>query len=170
MAPHAIIQQMKPETAARFFAELEGKDANLVKTTLMVLAKQRKLRPVFIERKSKAERLLWLRDMLGRRINDATAAHLLQVWFVGCHADMLCAFLDSLGIAHDDDGTVSELPPPPDAERLRAAADALLEKYDPDLVGTYFRTFQSLDENGGWPALETLLAEHPAFAPASEAA
>jgi hypothetical protein len=95
--------------------------------------------------------------MLGKKASDSVAAHLLQIWLVGAHKGVLCDFLDQLGITHDDNGTIEELPTAPAKPDLERAINALLEKHDPKVVAVYLHAFQALDDNG-WPTLEELLA------------
>lgn len=160
MAPHAIFSQMTPDLAFQIFGFLFEKEKPLYKATLEALAKKRNLRPVFVERKPRNERFLWMKDSLARPVNDGVAAHLLQVWLVAAQAPLLCDFLDALGIAHDENGTVEELPPAPAKEKIEAAIEALLAKHEADVVAVYLHTFQALHENGGWPTLgETLEAD-----------
>ena len=99
-----------------------------------------------------------MRDILGKKVNDGVAAHLLQIWLVGAHAALLCDFLDSLGIAHDQNGTIEEIPAAPEKEKLKTAIDGILAKHDPGVVTVYLHAFQALDEKG-WPTLEELLHE-----------
>ena len=73
------------------------------------------------------------------------------------HSAMLCDFLDSLGIKHDANGTVEEIPPQPEKPALEAAVAALLEKYEPAIVAVYLNAFQALDQNG-WPLLDEVIA------------
>ena len=87
------------------------------------------------------------------------AAHILQIWFVGGHKDVLCDFLDGLGIEHDENGTLEQLPPAPTKDDLKKAIDALLTKHSPGIVAAYLQTFQALDDSGGWATLEELLKE-----------
>jgi hypothetical protein len=158
MTPDEILERITPAHAHRLFTELEARDPNLYAATLHTLAQQRKLRPVFLQRKPKPERHEWLRGILAKKVNAGVAAQVLQVWLVACHAPMLCAFLDALGIAHDEDGTLQDLPTAPAPEAIRAAVDQLLAAYSPEDVRVYLHAFQALDENGGWPSLGDLLA------------
>ena len=132
----------------------------LYKNLIENLAKQRKLRPVFVERKPRVERFAWIKDALGRKQNESVAANLLQIWLVQRHSPMLCDFLDSLGIKHDDNGTVDQMPPQPEKAALEAAVIALLEKYEPPIVAVYLHAFQALDETG-WPLLNEIIAAEP---------
>lgn len=156
--PNEIFAHMPKATAAQLLGFLYEKEKPLYKATIDSLAKQRKLRPVFIEKKPREERFAWLKDTLGKKANDAIAAHLLQIWLVGGHRQVLCDFLDALGITHDENGTIDDLPPAPAKEDLSRAIGTLFEKHDPAVVKVYLHAFQALDENG-WATLEDLLKE-----------
>jgi hypothetical protein len=155
---HEIFARMPPEVAAQLFTHLHDKEKALYKATIETLAKQRKLRPVFVERKPRDERFAWLREAIARKQNESVGAHLLQIWFVGAQSKLLCDFLDALGIKHDENGTIEELPPAPEKEALRKAVDECLAKHDPKVVAVYLHAFQALDEKG-WPTLGELLVE-----------
>lgn len=163
LSPHEIFARMPAPCAEQLFMFLHEKEKRLYKATIETLAKQRKLRGVFIERKPRPERHAWMRDVLGKKVNDGVAAQLLQIWLVSAHSGMLCDFLDSLGIPHDDNGTIEEVPAAPSQEKLKEAATALLTKHDPAVVTVYLHAFQALDDAGGWPTLDALLAEDPRF-------
>lgn len=156
--PHEIFAKMPPAAAADLFNFLHEKERALYKATIESIAKQRKLRPVFIERKPREERHVWLQDVLGKKQSEAIAAHLLQIWLVGAHADLLCDFLDALGIKHDENGTIETLPPAPPKAELSRAVDTLLAKHPQPVVAIYLHAFQALDDNG-WSTLEELLGE-----------
>ena len=155
---HDVFARMPPEVAAQLFTFLNDKEKALYKATLETLAKQRKLRPVFIERKPREERFAWLRETLAKKQNDNVGAHLLQIWFVGAQSKLLCDFLDALGIKHDENGTIDELPPAPGKEVLRKAVDECLSKHEAKVVAVYLHAFQALDEKG-WSTLGELLVE-----------
>jgi len=158
--PYEIFAALPPSVSDQLFSHLLDKEKALYKATIDTLAKQRKLRPVFIERKPRPERHTWMKDVLGRKVNEAVAAHLLQIWLVGAQAKLLCDFLDGLGIAHDDNGTIEEMPPAPPKEKLQATIDQLVTVHDPAVVAVYLNAFQALDDKG-WPTLAELLEEDP---------
>ena len=157
LKPHEIFAQMSPDLAGQIFAYLFEKEKPLYKATIESLAKQRKLRPVFVERKPRAERSAWLQETLARKSSEGIAAHVLQIWLVGAHAKLLCDFLDALGIAHDENGTIEALPPAPPKEKLVEAIEALRKSHDPAVVNVYLHAFQALDDHG-WSTLAELLA------------
>ena len=158
--PYEIFAALPPVVADELFSFLIEREKPLYKATIDTLAKQRKLRPIFVERKPRADRHVWLKENLGRKQNESVAAHLLQIWLVGAHAKLLCDFLDGLGIKHDENGTIETLPPAPTKEDLVKAINPLFEKHNPAVVVTYLHAFQALDENG-WSTLGELLAEDP---------
>lgn len=158
--PYEIFAALFPAVAEQLFSYIHEREKPLYKATIDTLAKQRKLRPIFLERKPRLERHTWMKDALGRKVNEAVAAHLLQIWLVGAHAKLLCDFLDGLGIAHDENGTIETLPPAPAKEALIKAIDPLFEKHDPAVVVVYLQAFQALDDNG-WTTLAELIAEDP---------
>jgi hypothetical protein len=160
MSPNDIFVQMPESTSTAMLTEILDNEKPLYKNLIENLANQRKLRPIFIERKPRAERFAWIKDALGRRQNEPVAANLLQIWLVSRHSAMLCDFLDSLGIRHDDNGTVDQIPPQPEKAAIEAAVSALLEKYDGSVVAVYLNAFQALDETG-WPLLDEIIVADP---------
>lgn len=161
MASHEIFSRMTPEIASQLFGYLYENEKALYKATLDALAKQRNLRSVFIERKPRVERFVWLQTALSRRSGDSIGAHLLQIWLVGAHTQLLCDFLGGLGIAHDENGTVEALPPAPPREQLVPVIEQLLAKHDPGVVSVYLNAFQALDDEGGWPTLGEVIESDP---------
>lgn len=152
-----IFQKTPPALVSELFAYLHENEKPLYKATLEAVAKQRKLRPVFIERKPRNERFAWLHDALSRKSSDAIAAHILQIWLVGQHTKLLCDFLDGLGIKHDENGTVEELPSQPDKALLEKTINDLLQNHRPEMVAVYLHAFQTLNETG-WTSLDEILA------------
>jgi hypothetical protein len=69
---------------------------------------------------------------------------------------MMAAFLDGLGIAHEDGLISEENASKPQPERLRTAAAELATKYPPEDVELYFATLVSQDPEtwGGLAELE----------------
>jgi len=164
LQPHEIVARLSPNLLEDFFAFMRGKERELYRATIDTLAKQRNFRPIFVEQMPLAKRHAWIKDQLSRPANAGASAHLLQIWFVGGHAALLCDFLDALGIKHDENGTIEELPPAPEKARVRQAVDAVLAKHDRGLVSVYLHAFQALDDAGGWPSLGEVLAEDPQLA------
>ncbi len=85
-------------------------------------------------------------------------AQLLSAYIVDLHLGhrrpMMGAYLDTLGIENDEGRIDSEKVEVPvqDAERVGAAADALVAKFPPDEVATYFLTLL-LQDSATWAGL-----------------
>jgi hypothetical protein len=161
MRSHEIFQQMSPALAAQVFTFLQTEQKPVYKAAIQGLANQRNLRGIFIERKPPAERFPWMQAALGRKISDSLASHVLQAWLLGANKQMLCDFLDSLGIQHAEDGTVEELPAVVPKEKIVSAVDRLVEKYPTEIVAVYLNAFRDMDSAMRWPGLDELLAEEP---------
>ena len=161
MKAHELFQRMSPELATEIFAFLKAEQKPVFKAAVQGLANQRNLRSVFIERKPAAERSSWLKAALARPMGDALASHLLQAWLLGANKPMLCQFLDSLGVAHGEDGTVDTLPPSMEREKLKPAVDQLLAKFPAEVVAVYLHAFKDMDAEVKWPALGVVLDENP---------
>lgn len=88
-------------------------------------------------------------------VSDAIVARALVSYHLQHQRGMMGAFLDALGIAHEDGLINEEDVPAPDAEKVRAAAEALAGKYPADDVSLYFSTLVSQDPET-WKALVEL--------------
>jgi hypothetical protein len=159
MKSHEIFQAMSPVLAVEVLTYLQREQTPVYKTAVQGLAQQRRLRPAFVERKPPRERFTWLHTALGRKLSDTLAAHLLQAWLLGARKPLLCDFLDSLGISHDEDGTVEELPESPAKEKLREVITELLTKYPAETVAVYLHAFHDMDSTVSWPPLGEVLAD-----------
>ena len=163
LQPHEIFAKMSGTAACDLLGFLHDKEKQLYRATLESLAKQRNLRPVFLERKPRTERHAWMREALGRKVHSSVAAHLLQIWLVGAHSQLLCDFLDGFGISHDSNGTIENLPPAPPEADVERVLEQLLAKYPAETVSIYLHAFQALDGEG-WSSLEGPLQKDPRLA------
>jgi hypothetical protein len=163
MKCHEILSRLSPELTNEIFAYLIEQEKPVYKAMIQNIATRRKLRPVFIERKPKNERHVWLKQALSMRGADDIATQLLQIWLLGAHRQMICDFLDSLGIKHDGKGVVDSLPAEPSLEALTDTITKLLEGRSAEVVAVYLHAFQAMDETG-WSALDQVLANDPRVA------
>jgi len=157
MKCYEIFSRLSPELTNEIFAHLIEHEKPVYKAMIQNIATRRKLRPVFIERKPKNERHIWLRQALSMRGADDIATQLLQIWLLGAHRQMICDFLDSLGIKHDGKGVVDSLPAEPSREALTDTITKLLEGRSAEVVAVYLHAFQAMDETG-WSTLDEVLA------------
>jgi hypothetical protein len=161
MKAHELFQRMSPAMAAEIFGFLHREQKPVYKAAIQGLANQRNLRGVFVERKPPHERHAWMQAALRRPVSDAIATHLIQGWLLAAQKGMLCDFLDALGIAHEEDGTVENLPECPPKEKISAAVAQLLEKYPAEAIAIYLHAFRDMDSTVQWPALSLVLDEMP---------
>lgn len=137
---------------------MRNDERDLYKSTVATLANDRKLRPVFIQKKSVAEQIAWMHKTLKLKSSDMIGEHLFQVYFMQGQQALLVAFCDAMGIEHDGKGSVDgALPETLDTDKLKAAIDTLLKSFDPHLVSLYLRIF-NLQTNNGWENLTEILA------------
>ena len=85
-------------------------------------------------------------------ISDSIVARALVSYHLEHQRAMMAAFLDALGIAHEDGLINDEDVPAPDAEKVQAAATELASKFPPEDVSLYFSTLVSQDPET-WKAL-----------------
>ncbi len=161
MKAHELFAKMSEPLAADVLTFLHEQEKPVYKAAIQGLANQRNLRPVFVERKPRPERHAWMKAALSRPVSDTLATHLVQAWLLGANKPMLCEFLDAIGIVHEEDGTVEVIPPSPPRDKLQAAVDQLLTKYDPQAVTVYLHAFRDMDSSVQWPPLNEILAEDP---------
>lgn len=134
-------------------------DRNIYKSAVATLAANRKLRPVFIEKKSLPDQYQWFRKTLALKPCDTIGEHLMQAYLMAGQQSLLAMFCDGLAIPHDGKGSVAgELPKEIDKERLDATVDKLVDVFDPKIVTLYLRCF-NLQRPDGWEEITTKLAE-----------
>ena len=78
-------------------------------------------------------------------VSDTVAARALVNYHLAKQRPMMAAFLDSLGIAHEDGLISEENMTKPDAGKLGTAAADLATRFPPEDVWLYFRTLVSQD-------------------------
>ena len=78
-------------------------------------------------------------------VSDAVAARALVNYHLERQRPMMGAFLDALGIAHDNGLISEETVARPDRERLKTAVAALAASYPTEDVSLYFATLVSQD-------------------------
>lgn len=157
---HELYSAVDPALVTQMLNWFRANDRNVYRSAVATLAQNRKLRPVFVEKKSMADQYAWIAKTLQLRGCDTIGEHLLQAWLMAGNQMLLAAFCDGMGIAHDGKGSVvGDLPKKLDPERLGATIDRLLEGgFDSKLVTLYLYCF-NMQVDGGWPELNTKLAE-----------
>ena len=155
LTSHELLGFMSPNLGLEILTFTFETDKPLYRATLGAVAEARKVRSVFLERQPKPQRHSAMLSTLSRPGLEMVTANLLRTWLLKKHKEMLCDFLDALGIAHKD-GVVDDLPATMDDEKLRTAVDLLLSKYPREVAAVYLHAFQEMNEVS-WPNLKTML-------------
>lgn len=156
MTSYEIFGRCSSQLANEIFGYLLEKEKPVYRAVIQNLANQRKLRPVFIERKPKPERHTWLQQALARKPADDLATQVFQIWLLGGQQPLICEFLDALEIKHDGKGVVDQLPAEPEPAKLQAAIDLILGHHSPETVTIYLHLFRTMDD-AGWKHLGEIL-------------
>lgn len=157
MKAYEIYQTVDPSLVEEMLKWVREEERDLYKTTLGSLASNRKLRPVFVQKKSAPEQAAWMHKTLKLRTSDMIGEHLFQVWLMQGQQDLLTTFCEGMEIEHDGKGTVTgALPEEIDQAKLTATVETLVGKFDPKLVALYLYVF-NLQTPNGWSAVSSVL-------------
>lgn len=163
VTPSRMWKRMTPEQRLRvaraFWLDEQAVDDQM--QAVLLISQQRKFRPktvVSLDVDRKARHLASLPSL-----PDALAARALVTYHLAEERPMMGAFLDALGIAHED-GLIQEDHASPDPEKIGPAAAGLAEQFQADNVSLYLNTLLCQDPNT-WGALadvpQRLEAESP---------
>ncbi len=90
------------------------------------------------------------------QISDTVASRLLVAYHLQTQRPMMAAFLDALGVAHEEGLIKDEDLKRPEADALKAAVEALAGKFPPEDIRLYFSTLV-LQDPDTWGGLAELL-------------
>ena len=96
-------------------------------------------------------------------ITDSVATRALIAYHFVAQRDLMSAFLDALGIAHERGLIKDETVPAPDQDKLSAAITSVRAQFPAQDVEIYLRTLAALDPET-WTHVEATLAANPAQA------
>jgi hypothetical protein len=157
---HAIWPTLPPQLANDILLAVQKGNKKLYRTAVEVMAPRMGVRvPTLLEMPKSQRHADWIR-ILSRPEMEVLSFNLLSTWLIETQRPMLCAWLDSLGIEHGENGCADTFPPEPDAAALKKGVDVLLEKFDPQVVGLYLRTFNQIDETR-WSRLDEIIQSEP---------
>ena len=157
MKAHELYAVVDPAVVTQILDWFRINDRNVYKSAVATLAGNRKLRPVFIQKKPLAEQYAWIHKTLKLNACDAIGEQLMQAYLMAGQQSMLAMFCDGMGIPHDGKGVVAgDLPKQLDPERLATTIDRLIDLFDPKLFTLYLRCF-NLQHPGGWTELTAIL-------------
>ncbi len=160
MKAFEIFREIQPETAKAVFQYLRDEQREVYTASLSTLAANRKLRPVFIQRKPGPAQIEWLAKNIKLKASDEIAEHVIQLWLMKARQEMLTAFLDGVGIEHDGEGAAEDLPESLDGKKLKTTVTKLLKEQDPEAVRIYLHVFQ-MQRPDGFSELTELIESTP---------
>ena len=154
---HELYTAVDPALVTQILDWFRANDRNVYKSAVATLATNRKLRPVFIEKKSMVEQYAWIHKTLKLKPCETIGEHLLQAYLMAGQQSLLAMFCDGMGIPHDGKGSVvGDLPKNLDSARLDATIDRLVDVFEPKLLTVYLHCF-NMQLPEGWPALNAKL-------------
>jgi hypothetical protein len=157
LTPSRLWKQMTLEQrlqAGRAFWQDEQASDDQVQAVLLI-AQQKKFRPksvVSLNDERKARHFASLTSL-----PDGLAARALILYHLAEQRPMMSAFLDALGIAHEN-GLIQDDLAAPDPAKLGPAVAQIAEQHPPESVSLYLNTLLSQDSKT-WEALGPLLQE-----------
>lgn len=160
MRVHELIRRLDAEKVREILTWFREQERDVYRVTLSSLASQRNLRPVYVQRKTAAEQMAWMHKTLCLPAGAEVGEQLIQTWLMKARPEMLKQFLDRVGVEHDGEGAVDDLPDSLDADNVHAAVAGLLESFSSQDVAIYLHMFQR-QSPGGWPALQQAIERDP---------
>jgi hypothetical protein len=149
-----MTQEQRLAAAEPFWNDEQSTDQQV--EAIALIASRMKFRAKTVLTLPLEKRVRYLASLPG--ITDAIVARALVAYHLEHQRPMMTAFLDTLGIAHENGLIAEETVAKPDPGKLTAAAEELATKFPADQVSLYFATLVSQDPEtwGG-------LAETPAL-------
>jgi len=140
--------------ARAFWADEQASDDQM--QAVMLIAQQKKFRPKFILGLDDERRAKHLASMIG--LPEALAARCLVIYHLKDHREMMGAFLDALGLKHDN-GLIEDDDAKPDAEKIGPAVETIAAKYPAEDVSLYLTTLVCQDPEtwGGLSAFPQIM-------------
>ncbi len=158
MKAHELYSAVDPAIVTQILDWFRANDKNVYRSAVATLAANRKLRPVFIEKKSMADQYAWIHKTLKINACDTIGEHLLQAYLMAGQQSLLAMFCDGMGIPHDGKGSVvGNLPKKLDTDRLNSTIERLVDIFEPKILAVYLHCF-NMQVPGGWPELSEKLA------------
>jgi hypothetical protein len=133
--------EQRIDAAGLFWADEQSADQQL--EAVGALATHMKFRPRSVLSLADDRKARYLAAL--PTISDAVAARALVNYHLARRRAMMAAFLDALGIPHDDGLIAEETVPKPDAGKLKQASAELADRFPPADVALYLSTLVSQD-------------------------
>jgi hypothetical protein len=146
-----MTSEQKLKAAQAFWADEEGTDDQVQAALLIAQTKKFRAKTVLsLDDDRKAKHLASLPTL-----PETIAARALVVYHLAEQRPMMGAFLDALGIAHEN-GVIQEDDVKPEAEKLGPASDQIVKDFPPADVSLYLHTLLCQDP-GTWGGLQPVV-------------
>jgi hypothetical protein len=153
MRPSALWKELPAEkrlvAAEAFWNDEHGMEQQV--EVIVTLARKLNFRPKSLSSLPLARRTKMLAGM--NDVSDAVASRALIAYHLAAERPMMSAFLDALGIAHDNGLITAEEVATPDKEALARAVGAIKTAFPADAVRVYLHTLVLLDGDT-WAGLD----------------
>lgn len=136
-----MTQEQRLAAAEPFWSDEQSTDQQI--EAIALIATRMKFRTKSVLNLPLDKRVRYLASL--PTISDAIVARALVAYHLQHQRPMMSAFLDSLGIAHENGLIAEETVAKPAPEKLAAAAQELAAKFPADQVSLYFATLVSQD-------------------------
>lgn len=151
--PSVLWKQMPLEkrlaAAAAFWEDEHGLDQQV--EVIVTLARKLNFRPKSLQQLPAERRVKLLANM--NDVSEAVATRALIGYHLASERPMMAAFLDAVGIEHDNGLITAEEVPPPPPEKVAAGVAALKAGFPEEAVRLYLHTLVVLDGDT-WGALD----------------
>ena len=121
---------------------------------IVTIAKRLNFRGKSVQALPTEKRAKYLAQMTD--VSESIATHALIAYHFVAQRPLMGAFLDAVGIAHENGLISAEQVDAPDRAKLAAAVEKVRAEFPPDDVELYLRTLLILDGET-WKALDTVL-------------
>ena len=155
-----VPQEQRAEAVRAFWEDEDGVEQQA--EALLAIASRLRFRPKTVRSLPLEKKVRYLVSMPA--LSDSIASRVLVSYHLRHQRPMLGAFLDALGIEHDNGVLAAESITKPDQAKLREAAAKLRAEFPPDAVELYFQTLLAQDAETWGDLVELLDGEQPAEA------
>ncbi len=150
-----ISQERKLEASTAFWQD-ESESLEQQAEALLAVAAHYRFRTKSVRTLPLEKKVRYLASLPG--LSDSVAGRVLVAYHLAHQRPMLGAFLDALGIAHDNGVLKADEPKAPEPEQLKAAVAALRAAYPKEDVDLYFQTLLVQDAET-WGGLADLIEQ-----------
>lgn len=134
-------QEKRVEAAGLFWEDEQSTDQQL--EAIAAIASHMKFRTKSVLALAPEKRAKYLATL--PNVSDTIAARALVNYHLARQRPMMAAFLDSVGVTHEEGLITDEQVARPESEKLKTAATDLAAKFPPEDVALYLSTLVSQD-------------------------